>query len=296
MRVLCVHNGVDRVLTIASLVILAGCAGAPDTQQIDRFSFIGDSAPRVTSSDAFAGRFDNLGANESLVLARAADGGGALSQPTAATVLVVEPILEEHRSNPDLWLQRCDVDGDGVLDRHCPELFLALGEDELAARQFVSLQSWYTINANPRVDRDYWGTEQVLNTGEASERTMPVTLKLLTVNLGNKTFAGDMDVYVNIPPNVRLGEIQLASKVVNRGNAKGALNTGLMVLGAMAGVYVPANAADAFLDDYADVESSAVFETLEIGDDRARIRVTGIDLQPEEGVTVEYSALYDVVD
>lgn len=284
-----------RILTIASLLVVAACA-TPPTREIDRFSFVGDTAPRVTSSQAFAGILDNLAPDESLVVARAREGGGALSQPTRATVIVVEPVLEEDLNNPDVWLQRCDLDGDGILDRHCPELFEALDAGDLASRQYVSFQSWYTINANPRVDRDLWGTEQVLNTGEAVERTMPVTLKLLTVNLGNKTFDGDLDLYINIPPQVRLGDIQLASKVVSREGAKTALNTGLMVLGAMAGVYMPSNSADAFLNDYANVDSTAVFDVVEVTDDRVRLRVTGAEIAPGEGVTVEYTALYEVVD
>ncbi len=285
-----------RVLLALVAALATGCAATPETREIDRFTFVGDLSPRVTSTEAFSGELQNLAVNESLVVARARDGGGALSQPTVATVSVVEPILEAESNNPDLWLERCDPDNDGMLDMHCPELFLALEGDELASRQFVSLQSWYTINANPKVDRDFWGINQVLNKGEAVDREMPVTLKLLTVNLGNKTFDGDMDIYVNIPPNVRLGAIRLASKVVNREGGKDALGVGLMVLGAMVGAYVPPDMADSLMNDYANVQSSAVFEVVEVADNRARIKASGLELQPEEGVTVEYDALYEVID
>ena len=61
---------------LASLI--AGCATPTPTQEIDRAVFAGDGLPLVTTRDAFAGVMDNLASHESLVVARAPDGAGAL--------------------------------------------------------------------------------------------------------------------------------------------------------------------------------------------------------------------------
>ena len=279
------------------LALLAGCASPPPVQQIDRAVFAGDQEPQVTSTQAFTGELQNLAASESLVVARASDGTGALSQPSAAEMIVVEPILAENRNNPDLALRRCDRDADGILDRHCPELFAAMNQGDVANYQFVSFESRYTINSDPESDRDYWGTRQTLNTADAVSRQMPVTLKLLTINQGNKPFSGSVDIYINIPEGVDLGSLRLASKVKSRAGAKAAVNTGLMVLSVLAGgVAMPMTAADSFFDDYAPVESEAVFTTREITRDRLVLTVSNIDIEPSQGVTVEYDAIYTVVD
>lgn len=276
---------------------LVGCSGVVDTRERDVVDFSGDVAPLVTSTQAFGGQLDNLAPNESLIVARARDGSGALSQPEKARLIVVEPVLEEQLHDPGLWLERCDVDGDGVLDRYCPDLFSALSDgDTLETQRFVSIRSWYQISLDSSVDRDYWGQVQTLNTGNVKKQEIPVTLKLLAINMGNKTFQGDLDIYVNIPPKVRLGDIQLASKVASREGAKEAVNVGLAVLGAAVGAYVAPNSADTFLDDYANIESEAQFQFEELKENRAHVHVSNIALKPTQGVTLEYDSLYTVSD
>ena len=292
-------------------MFLVGCSSTPTRYtEIDRIHFIGDGEPRVTSKEAFKGNLDKLAPNESLVIAKAKDGSGALSQPSPASIIVVEPKLKGDKNNNqyNLWLKRCDVDSDGILDRHCPELFSSMNrggelsssmnkEGNISYSKFVSMGSWYTINSNPKVDKDFWGSSQTLNTANSKTKTMPVTLKLLSINLGNKAFMGDLDIIINIPPRVELGEISLASKVASRKSAKEALEVGLLLLNlAGASVLSVESVGDTFFDDYAPIKSEANFDITNSTQDQVFIKVSNIELKPEQGVTVEFNSLYEIID
>jgi len=286
------------VLAIAIIFLTGACASTPTLVEIDRIEFSGDGSPQVSSRDAFSGELKNLSENESLVIARAKDGSGALSQPTSASIIVVEPELKgDSDTTFNRWLKRCDIDSDGLLDRHCPELFNALdSSDELSNSQFVSFKSWYSINSNPSIDKDYWGSIQTLNTADSKSKRMPVTLKLLTVNLGNKVFEGDLDLVVNIPPRVELGEISLASKVASKAAAKAAVNTTVEVLGILAGVPIASNLGDSFFDDYSPIKSNAKFDITGTTEKRVLVKVSDINLKPNQGATIEFNSFYQIID
>ncbi|MEM6638369.1 MAG: hypothetical protein AAF610_00565 [Pseudomonadota bacterium] len=302
---------------IATTIALAGCGTTLPNRTIDTVQFAGDVEPRVATSSAFQGQFDNLAQNESLIVARASDGGGALSSPEPAWLIVTEPQLEERTRDYQYWLSRCDFDGDGMLDRDCPELFLALqqqgdlaleqGNGSLVSQKIVSIKSWYTINQDPDVDRDNWGVRQVLNTTDAVDARMPVTLKLLAVNTGNKAFDGDLDVLINIPARVSLGNLREASKVKSRAKAKGwlatGIGTGLAAAAMMSGVPVApgifdagAALSDTVFDDFERIDSEARFTVEDQSDTRIAISVENIQIGENEGITIEYDALYEVID
>ena len=272
------------LLLIGSFIVVSGCAPTV-TIPLDSFQFKGDVPPMVLSRDAVSGKLDNLSEGETLVVAVAADGSGALSQPTIAKVNVVETILAREVSSEDpceVAMGRCDLDGDGVWDSDCRE-FLSLGCE---IEDFVSFQSWYEISK----DAGNFGGTMVKNSeridiAEEDRRQVPFHLKMLTINFGNKTFTGDLTVHSQLPPQVKFTKINDVTKVWNRSVIKTAMSIvpGIGLLAAMSMEDYGATASDAeFTTDYAEE------------DKRIKVVAKNITLEPGQGIRLEYTVNYAI--
>ena len=272
------------LLLIGSFIVVSGCAPTVTIPR-DSFQFKGDVPPMVLSRDAVSGKLDNLSEGETLVVAVAADGSGALSQPTIAKVNVVETILAREGSSEDACkrgMGLCDQDGDGVWDSDCREFLSPKCEIE----DFVSFQSWYKISK----DAGDFGGSMVKNSeridiAEEDRRQVPFHLKMLTINFGNKTFTGDLTIHSQLPPQVTFTKINDVTKVWDRQ----AIQTAIMFI---PGIGPSLGLA---MDRYGATESDAEFTT-DYAEEDKRIKVVAknITLEPGEGISLEYTVNYAI--
>ena len=279
-----------RIFLAAVMLALVGCAG-PETITVprDSFQFKGDVAPKVLSGDAFSGNLDNLSDGETLVVAIANDGSGALSRPTIAQVDVVETILATRNDNFDnceLAKDHCDLDGDGVWDSYCLD-FLIQHSCEIGDEKIVSFQSWYVISKDDQRDEAYWQASEEIDIGEEDRQHVPINLKMLTINRGNKTFTGRLTIYSQLPPQVEFLKINEVTKIKDNTELK-------MLANVISGLLLVPFAAD-LIDNYESVASDSEFATKYTPSDK-KIRVTAkkITLNPGEGITLGYAVSYKI--
>ncbi len=294
------HTVSFLVSTVAAY-ILSGCA-AQQTRMLthDVIQFRGDAQPKVTSSDILSGTLTNLSEGETLVAAVARDGSGALSQPTIATVNVVETMITNTNLDRDLalerWdlaLERCDPDSDGFLDIYCPELASMMSSGALGNEKYVLLQSWQVLSKDRHSDEDHWQDSTTVDVAEEKIRNIPIHLKMLTVNRGNKTFTGDVLVHSRLPSQVTPVKIDEVSKV--RDNTAAKEFTSGMALG-MPLYGLPLLLISEMMDNYQVVQSNAKFESEYTPDGNIKIIAEDITLGPGEGINVEYTANYEIQD
>ena len=204
------------LLLIMSMLVLSGCAVPTITVDRDSFQFKGDVAPMVLSRDAFSGNLANLSEGEAIVVAVADDGSGALSQPTMASVDVVETILAKEGDPCEVAKSRCDRDGDGVWDSDCRDLFFPKCE----IGDFVSFSSWYVISKDKQDAGNFWQTSERIDIAEEKRQQVPLHLKMLTINRGNKTFTGRLTIHSQLPPQVEFLKINDVTKVRDQSDIK----------------------------------------------------------------------------
>lgn len=200
-----------RILGCAVIILISGCATETINIVHDEVTFKGDVQPMVSSSQALLGNIDDLTEGEALTVGKAFDGSGALSRPNPATVKVIETKLGKRKVDLNLIWERCDPDGDGILDFYCPELLAYMSDPDLYAsmsdgqmelRQFVMFQSSYSLSTSRKLDEDNWTIDAQIDISEEDDAKVPIYLKLMAVNRGNKTFEGDLTVYANLPPQL----------------------------------------------------------------------------------------------
>ena len=266
-------------------IVIVGCATKSQIVERDKILFKGDSTPLVRSSDAIKGNLKNLSDGETLVVAIAGDGTGALSQPSLSEVLVQETILESDENNLDLILSRCDPDGDGILDFYCPDLVNSMNSGVLANEKYVSFQSWYLISKDLDNHEDHWQDRVVIDVSKVKDREVPVFLKLITVNRGNMSFNGDLTIYGKAPPQMKIQEITEYNKIEDQTGTKESMNS-IPIVSWFSGVF----------DNYAIIDSSANFKTERDESGHAKLIIEDINIEPGQGVTLEFTAVYTVTD
>lgn len=271
------------------IMLISACAAPKHIVQHDVIQFKGDVQPKVTSEQAMAGDLSNLSEGETLFLAVAKDGSGAMSQPDIAEVSVVETILTENDFDKDLMMQRCDPDGDGILDVYCPALISAMRSGMLGTDKFVMFQSWYKISSDKSRDEDYWGNATSIDKANVEERNVPIHLKMLTINRGNQEFHGDITIYAQIPPQTKVVGIDVATKVKDTRSSKSGIedNPFLPIIGPLIA---------STMDDYTDVKSVADFRKEITPEGNAKVVVHDITLEPGEGINLEYTTTYTIED
>ena len=277
------------LLLIMSMLVLSGCAVPTITVDRDSFQFKGDVAPMVLSRDAFSGNLANLSEGEAIVVAVADDGSGALSQPTMASVDVVETILAKEGDPCEVAKSRCDRDGDGVWDSDCRDLLF-----QCEIGDFVSFSSRYVISKDKQDAGNFWQTSERIDIAEEKRQQVPLHLKMLTINRGNKTFTGDLTIHSQLPPQVELLEINEVTKIQDNTETKNFLGE---VAGATASIgvgFLFMLAAD-LIDSYETVTSDAEFTTDYAEDDKKiRAIAKNITLEPREGINLEYTVNYAI--
>lgn len=276
-----------RTFLLFGLLVLSGCAPTITVDR-DRFQFKGDVPPMVLSRDAFSLNLDNLSEGETIVVARADDGSGSLSQPTIASVDVVETILAKEGDPCEVAKSRCDRDGDGVWDSDCRELFFPKCEIE----DFVSFSSWYVISKDKQDAGNFWQTSERIDIAEEERQQVPLHLKMLTINRGDKTFTGHLTIHSKLPPQVEFLKINDVTKVRDQRDIKEAVG----ILGAIMVVGGPiAGFINAMIDDFGDVASDAEFTTDYAEDDKKiEVIAKNITLDPGEGINLEYTVNYAI--
>ena len=272
------------LLLIMSMLVLSGCAVPTITVDRDSFQFKGDVAPMVLSRDAFSGNLANLSEGETIVVAEADDGSGVLSQPTIASVDVVETILAKEGDPCEVAKSRCDRDGDGVWDSDCRDLFFPKCE----IGDFVSFSSWYVISKDKQDAGNFWQTSERIDIAEEKRQQVPLHLKMLTINRGNKTFTGRLTIHSQLPPQVEFLKINDVTKVRDQSDIKA-------VAGFLGGLILVGGFIVDMIDDYGDVASDAEFTTDYAEDDKKiRVIAKNITLDPGEGINLEYTVNYAI--
>lgn len=271
------------LLLIMSMLVLSGCAVPTITVDRDSFQFKGDVAPMVLSRDAFSGNLANLSEGEAIVVAVADDGSGALSQPTMASVDVVETILAKEGDPCEVAKSRCDRDGDGVWDSDCRDLLF-----QCEIGDFVSFNSWYVISKDKQDAGNFWQTSERIDIAEEKRQQVPLHLKMLTINRGNKTFTGRLTIHSQLPPQVEFLKINDVTKVRDQSDIKA-------VAGFLGGLILVGGFIVDMIDDYGDVASDAEFTTDYAEDDKKiRVIAKNITLDPGEGINLEYTVNYAI--
>ena len=275
------------LLIFMAVLVLSGCAAPTVTVERDSFQFKGDVPPMVFSRDAFSGNLANLSEGETIVVAEADDGSGVLSQPTIASVDVVETILASKGSSEDpceVAKSRCDRDGDGVWDSDCRDLFFPKCE----IGDFVSFNSWYVISKDKQDAENFWQTSERIDIAEEKRQQVPLHLKMLTVNRGNKTFTGRLTIHSQLPPQVEFLKINDVTKVRDQTDIKA-------VAGFLGGLILVGGFIVDMIDDYGDVASDAEFTTDYAEDDKKiEVIAKNITLNPGEGINLEYTVNYAI--
>lgn len=275
-------NAVCACLVGASI---SGCQTQGQIIDRDVVLFKGDSNPVVSSSAARSGDMTNLSEGETLIVAIASDGSGALSQPTIAEVKIQETILSSEEFNRDLIMNRCDHDGDGILDVYCPDLINSMNNGMLQNEKFVTFQSWYLIAKDLDIDEDKWGSKVTIDTATVIERDVPVYLKLITINRGNVAFKGDLTIYGRAPPQMKIKKVTEYSKIEDQIETKRTLGAipfaGLFSLG---------------MDNFVVIDTSADFKIELTDEGHAKLTIKNIFVEPGQGVTLEFTAVYTVAD
>ena len=219
------------------------------------------------------------------MVAVADDGSGALSQPTMASVDVVETILAKEGDPCEVAKSRCDRDGDGVWDSDCRDLLF-----QCETGDFVSFNSWYVISKDKQDAGNFWQTSERIDIAEEKRQQVPLHLKMLTINRGNKTFTGRLTIHSQLPPQVEFLKINDVTKVRDQTETKEILRGPIGFITAGLSGFI-AN----MMDDYGDVASDAEFTT-DYAEENKKIEVIAknITLDPGEGINLEYTVNYAI--
>lgn len=266
------------VLAVAALS-LAGCE---TTQQIDYdyVQFKGDSSPKLTSSQIRSGSLDNLTEGEAVMIAKATDGSGAVSQPNFVGAQIVETLLANRndRDNLEALRKRCDPDNDGIWDIFCPELSKVRGR--LSSGRYVNFQSYYSI-AHKETLNGQWTSSVKIDRAKPSAGTMPINLRLFSINRGNKSFEGDVEFIIDLPPQVEFQGVDLVQNIRDQRGTKQVLSMLPIIQ------YVTLA-----MSDYPTSQLTEQVETQMSDDGLLRIVVKNKTLDENEGVSIDYSVKY----
>jgi hypothetical protein len=282
-------------------LLLVGACATPQYYDYDSIQFRGDNSPMVQSSQAARGDFSNLTEGESIVVAIAADGSGAISHPNNATTQVIEALLSNRNDQDDLEMirKRCDPDGDGVWDMYCPELMNdklrnrlnnsrsrnGVGNSKeragLEISNIVIFDSFITLSRE-NTAKDRWATSAVIDRSKAKVAQEPIYLRLITMNKGNKDYRGDLEVMINVPPQVKFGAFQSISQIRDGRGAK-AFVSSLPFIQLAAGA----------MANYPTVKTDAEIQQ-KTDDGKIRVTFKHIVLKPGDGVSIDYNVTYAI--
>lgn len=270
----------NTLVSVASVIVLSGCASNVKTINSDLIQFKGDAPPLVTSSDAVKSNFENLSEGETIIVALTGDGSGAISQPNIAKVDVFVELLANAKSQQtlELLMDRCDPDRDGIWDVYCPELLNIKVKDQLQHQKHVLFQSSYQVS---RDEKGESGSYAWINKSKEKKKSIPLYLELNSINRGNKHFHGDLDTYINVPPQVEFERVVDTKKIRDQ---SGTIETLMMI------PYI--NLIAMGMKNFKSVPTKATFEVEKTEGRRVRIRAKGINLKPGEGVRIKYLTSY----
>lgn len=285
----------------ALAMLCAGACASPKYFDYDSIQFKGDSEPRVMSSQAAKGDFTNLTEGESIIVAIAADGSGAISNPNLATTTVLDAILANRNDQDSLEAirKRCDPDGDGVWDIYCPELMdeklrnrlnnqrnrngVGNSKDRagLESANIVNFDSVLTLSRSNQA-KDRWGRTAVIDRTQAKLPQEPIYLRLMTMNRGNKDYRGDLEVMINVPPQVKFGAFQNIAQIRDGRGTKAFLAAVPFV-----------GLATYAMADFPSVKTDAeIVKNTEGG--KIRVTFKHIVLKPGDGVSIDYNVTYAI--
>lgn len=285
-----------NLIIVSLFALLSACASTPTQQiEVDAIQFKGDNQPSVSSADLVLKNYANLTEGETVVVAIAADKTGAISVPNPVNATVVETVAENETASLEHMRSRCDVDSDGIWDRYCPELLSQLvssGSEKVVMFETVSTISPVTS------DRDNWGTLTSFDRNDVAGRTQPIYVRLLTVNRGNKVFAGNLNLLVNLPPQVEFKEVKDLYKVKSNAKTKEAVGT-LIAIAAMASgnpyAYATASGDVPFIKNFHRERSYSNFSTNRNGKNLS-VTANNVSIEPNQGVELIYEVSYRYED
>lgn len=275
-----------RLVAIAwTALLLTACASTPPEVQRDVVTLKGDSLPAVTSKDVLAGDFSDLSEGETIIIGTARDGTGVISQPAMAEITITESVLNASQFDRSLLMQRCDPDGDGIIDTYCPELISAMRDGLLGNEKFVLLQSQYGVSRTPLGKAQVYPQGMRINVAEEPDKRVPLALQSITVNRGNKAFSGDLSFIVNIPPQLTMGSIESVSLIQDQTDTRAML---LLI------PYV--NFIALGMGNFRSVAGDVQFQTDRELDGKTRLVMKNVNLEPGQGIDVRFSASYAIAN
>jgi hypothetical protein len=285
----------------ALATLCVGACASPKYFDYDNIQFRGDNAPMVQSSQAAKGDFSNLTEGESIIVAIAADGSGAISHPNNVETKVIDALLANANDQRDLEAirKRCDPDGDGIWDMYCPELM----DDKLRNRlnnqrnrngvgnskeraaletsNIVIFDSFTTLSRENRA-KDTWFTSTLIERTKAKVAQEPIYLRLITMNKGNKDYRGDLEIMINVPPQVKFGAFQSISQIRDGRGAKA-------FVASLPFIQIAAGA----MANYPTVKSDAEI-VQKVEDGKIRVTFKHVVLKPGDGVSLDYNVTYAI--
>jgi len=188
----------------------------------------------------------------------------------------------------ELLRSKCDVDSDGIWDKYCPELM-----DE--SENYVMFNSNYTIS-QVTSGRDDWNRDTSIDRNEFVGKTQPIYVRLLTVNEGNKAFTGDLEIIVNIPPQVEFKQIKDLYKVKSNAGTKAVVGGLLTAMTALSGAPVYNTTGD--VGWIKDFDRQKSYDDFTIVDSNRKLNVTAnnVVIEPNEGMELIYEVSYQYQD
>jgi len=280
------------IISSAGFSILTACASAPaNVVELDAVQFKGDSFPAMTSSDLKRSDYSKLSEGETVIVAIADDNSGAVSHPNLASASITEVIAKNSEKSMELLRSQCDVDSDGIWDSYCPELISELRESE----NFVMFKSNYTISQTTS-GRDDWSNSTSIDRNEFVDKTQPIYVRLLTVNEGNKAFTGDLNIIVNIPPQVEFKQIKELYKVKSNAGTKAVVGGLVTAMTALSGVPIYATTGD--VGWIKDFDRQKSYDDFSITNTNKKLNVTAnnVSIEPNEGMELIYEVSYEYLD
>lgn len=274
---------------------IVGCSSTPtELNLVDKVEFKGDAGQKVTSSDHARRNYANLSEGETIVFAIASDNSGAISHPNRVEAQVTEVIAENREKSLEQMRNSCDVDSDGIWDGYCPQLLNELQKSK--NEKVVMFETLYSLSDDTG-GRDSWGTEIGFDKGEAAISAKPMFVRLISVNRGNKTFSGDLDILVNVPPQVQFTQVRDLYKISSNAGKKavvggilGALTTASAL--ATGNPYLAGSGGlENIIKDFNRMESYRDFATDRNGE-RLSIKANNISIEPGQGVELIYEVSY----
>lgn len=282
------------IFAAATISLTTACASAPTRLiEVDSIQFKGDSLPAMTSADLLRNDYSKLTEGETVVVAISADNTGAVSQPNFVNASITEVVAENSERSLEQMRSKCDIDSDGIWDKYCPELVNELLESE--SESFVMFDSAYTIS-RVTSGRDDWLKSTSFDRNDVVDQTQPIYVRLLSVNRGNKVFTGDLDMIVQVPPQVEFRQIKDLYKVRNNDTTKAVVGGVITAMGILAGTPVVATSNEvSWIKNYNRVESYQNFKTQNVNR-KLSVTANDIEIKPGEGVELIYEVSYQFAD